>query len=289
VGAALKPAPFSYLRPETVDEALAALATHGVDGRVIAGGQSLGAMLNMRLVRPKTIIDINRLSPLSAIAVEQETVTTGALVRQADALADPRLREAVPLLALALPYVGHYQTRHRGTLGGSVAHADPSAEIPLVLATLGGDVELRSRRGRRWLKAAQFFQSTLVTAREPHELVMALRWPRATADQKAAFIEFAVREGDYAIVAVACVIDTKAGHVRLGFGGCGEAPQIIEGPWPQGANSDKTIIQTIARDAAANLECRSDMLATADYRKHLAAVLAGKALLAVNAPRGAHA
>lgn len=285
----MKPAPFAYLRPETLDEALAALAAHGADGRVIAGGQSLGAMLNMRLVRPNAVIDINRLGELSTIAVEDGAVTTGAMVRQADALAEARIREAVPLLALALPYVGHYQTRNRGTLGGSVAHADPSAEIPLVLATLGGEVELRSRRGRRRLKAAQFFQSTVVTAREPHELVTALRWPRATADQKVAFIEFAVREGDYAIVAVACVIDAKGGRVRLGFGGCGEAPQIIESPWPKGAESDAAVMQTIARDAAARLECRSDMLATADYRRHLAAVLAGKALLAAKAPGGAHA
>jgi len=284
----LKPAPFAYLRPETLDEALAALATLGADGRVIAGGQSLGAMLNMRLVRPNAVIDINRLADLSTMTLDEGTVITGAMVRQADTLADPRIRDTVPLLALALPYVGHYQTRNRGTLGGSVAHADPSAEIPLVLATLGGEIELRSRRSRRWLKAAKFFQSTLVTAREPHELVTALRWPCATPGQTFAFVEFAVREGDYAIVSVACMLDTKAGRVRLGFGGCSEAPQIIERPWTDAAATEDAV-EKIAHEAAAKLECRSDMLAAADYRQYLAAVLAGKALLAANAARGAHA
>src|SRR6266851_3661403 len=163
----MKPTSFSYLRPDDADHACRALAHHGEDARIIAGGQSLGAMLNMRLVTPAVLIDVNRLDALATIEDAGEIIVTGALVRQSDALADSRIRSRVPLLAMALPHVGHYQTRNRGTLGGSIAHADPSAEVPLVLATLGGEVELMSVRGKRRLRAVDFFRSALVTAREP--------------------------------------------------------------------------------------------------------------------------
>jgi 2-furoyl-CoA dehydrogenase FAD binding subunit len=284
----LKPAAFAYVRPDSVDEALFALARYGADGRVIAGGQSLGAMLNMRLVRPAAVIDINDLDELSAISLGERTLTTGAMVRQADALADAHIRAEVPLLARALPHVGHYQTRNRGTLGGSVAHADPSAEIPLVLATLGGEIELKSRRGRRRLAASTFFRSALDTVREGDELITALHWPRAAAGMKYAFCEFAVREGDYAIVAIACAIDDTKGRVRLGFGGCGGAPQIKEAAWPKGGAED-AVIDTVANEAAAAIDCRSDVLAAADYRRHLAVVLARQALAAARGQGGSHA
>lgn len=289
----MKAAPFAYHRPDTVAEALAALAEHGEDARVIAGGQSLGAILNMRIVTPKVLIDINRLSDLSGIAMEGRALVTGAMVRQSDALANQRIRKNLPLLAQALPHVGHYQTRNRGTLGGSVAHADPSAEIPLSLATLGGEIELRSKRGRRRLKAREFFQSALVTAREPDELVTALYWPVRRARQGQAFIEFAVRDGDYAIVAVACVIDINAdgsaSALRFGFGGCGEAPQIVDMTGVADTRLDESAVQTIARDAAGRIECRSDLLASVGYRRQLATVLAGKAILSAYAEGQTHA
>jgi 2-furoyl-CoA dehydrogenase FAD binding subunit len=279
LGRAVKPAPFDYLCPSSLDEALVAVAKYGADGRVVAGGQSLGAMLNMRIVKPGALIDINRLQELADIATDGGVIVTGAMVRQADALADARLRADVPLLTLALPHVGHYQTRNRGTLGGSVAHADPSAEIPLALAVLDGEVELRTQRRRRRLKAAQFFQSALVTAREPDEVVTALRWPRAAAGSKFAFVEFAVRDGDYAIVAVACAIDADAnGKVRLGFGGCGDAPQVVTVPRTALNDMNDRVVETVASDAAAKIECRSDLLGTSDYRRQLARVLACRAL-----------
>jgi 2-furoyl-CoA dehydrogenase FAD binding subunit len=293
VGEAVKAAPFAYLRPDTLAEALAALAEHGDDARVIAGGQSLGAMLNMRIVTPKVLIDINRLSDLSSIDLDDPSLVTGATVRQSDAMADERIRTHLPLLAQALPHVGHYQTRNRGTLGGSIAHADPSAEIPLSLATLYGEVELQSKRGRRRIKAREFFQSALATACAPDELVTALFWPVRRARHGQAFIEFAIREGDYAIVAVACVLDIDAdgaaSAVRLGFGGCGEAPQIVEMSDVAKTRLDESAVQTIARDAAGRIECRSDLLATAPYRRQLAAVLAGKAIVLAYAEGQAHA
>jgi 2-furoyl-CoA dehydrogenase FAD binding subunit len=279
----MKPAPFGYLRPESVAEACEALAEHGEEARILAGGQSLAAMLNMRLVRPALLVDINRLETLNKIEVKQEAVVTGAIVRQAHAFADLGIRKYVPLLAMALPHVGHYQTRNRGTLAGSVAHADPSAEIPLVLATLGGEIELTSARRTRRVHAADFFRSALVTARAPQEMIIALHWPAARLRTRFAFEEFSVRGGDYAIVAVACALDQDRRRVRLGFGGCGEAPQVIE------LSYDSAAIEQIAADAAAKIECRADMQATAAYRQNLAAVLARRVLVAANAREAAFA
>jgi 2-furoyl-CoA dehydrogenase FAD binding subunit len=272
----MKPAPFGYLRPESVAEACEALARHGEEARILAGGQSLGAMLNMRLVRPALLVDINRLDTLSKIEGTNDAVITGAMVRQADALAEARIRARVPLLIMALPHVGHYQTRNRGTLGGSVAHADPSAEIPLVLATLDGEIELKSARRTRRVPAADFFRSALVTARAPEEMITALHWPAARPRTRFAFEEFSVRGGDYAIVAVACALDEERRSVRLGFGGCSEAPQVLE----LGFNSEA--IAQIAADVAGKIECRADLQASAAYRQNLAAVLARRVLTAAS-------
>jgi xanthine dehydrogenase iron-sulfur cluster and FAD-binding subunit A len=277
----MKPARFTYVRPDSVAETLAVLAQYGEDARVIAGGQSLGAMLNMRLVTPKVVVDVNGLSDLATIKSEAGVIITGAIARQSDALADPQVQAQLPLVAQALPYVGHYQTRNRGTLGGSVAHADPSAEIPLVLATLAGEVELSAKRGWRRVPALQFFQSALVTARRPDELITSLRCPVRRSSERFAFTEFAVRSGDYAIVAVACVIDFNedgdARSVRLGFGGASEVPQIIDVP-NLNKRLDAKLIQTIALDAAARIQCRGDLLGSAAYRRQLAGVLASRAI-----------
>jgi xanthine dehydrogenase iron-sulfur cluster and FAD-binding subunit A len=283
----MKPARFAYVRPDRVSEAVAALAEHGEDARVIAGGQSLGAMLNMRLVTPKVLVDINGLADFATIRSEAGAVITGALVRQSDASIDPQVRLQLPLLAQALPFVGHYQTRNRGTLGGSVAHADPSAEIPLVLATLSGEIELSSKRGRHWVPAQQFFRSALVTERRPDELITSLRWPQRRPTQRFAFTEFAVRSGDYAIVAVACILDLNENEVvdsvRLGFGGASEVPQIIDVS-DVNKRFDENLIQTIALDTAARIQCRGDLLGSAAYRRQLAGVLASRAIVAALHP-----
>jgi 2-furoyl-CoA dehydrogenase FAD binding subunit len=273
----VKPAAFKYMRADSIEEALSVLARYGEDVRVVAGGQSLGALLNMRIVTPPIVLDINRIFALSEIE-SGRAVVTGAMVRQADALSNATIRRDVGLLALALPHVGHYQTRNRGTLGGSVAHADPSAEIPLVLATLGGEIELRSARRVRRVAAKQFFRSALVTSRREDELITALHWPRASSDLETAFFEFAVREGDFAIAAVACAFERHAGRMRLGFGGCGEVPQVIEVSAPSETNANW--VEEIARDLSEQLDYRADLLASADYRRSLATVLARKAMIA---------
>jgi 2-furoyl-CoA dehydrogenase FAD binding subunit len=288
----MKPVRFAYIRPDSVAETLAVLAQYGEGARVIAGGQSLGAMLNMRLVTPKVVVDINGLPDLATTKSENGAIITGAIVRQSDALIDPQVQAQLPLLAQALPCVGHYQTRNRGTLGGSIAHADPSAEIPLVLATLAGEVELTSKRGRRRVPAQKFFQSALVTARRPDELITSLLWPARQARQRFAFTEFAVRSGDYAIMAVACAIDLNedgaARTVRLGFGGASEVPQVIDVP-DFNKRLDTKLIQTIALDAASRIQCRGDLLGSAAYRRQLASVLASRATASANAEEPAHA
>ena len=284
----MKPASFGYVRPETVRDACRVLADQREEARIIAGGQSLGAMLNMRLVRPSVLVDVNRIDALTRIEDAGNTIITGALVRQADALRDARIRSRVPLLAMALPHVGHYQTRNRGTLGGSVAHADPSAEIPLALATLDGEVDLRSRYRTRRVRAVDFFRSALVTACAPDEMLVALRWPAASNRMRYAFEEFSVRSGDYAIVAVACAAEYGENgclaRVRLGFGGCGETPQVIEPEViaPADAPGADELIARIARDAASRIDCRADLQGSADYRRHLAFVLGKKVLAAAS-------
>ena len=267
----MKPAPFDYIRPDTLEQALDALSNRGDDARILAGGQSLGAMLNMRLVKPAVILDINRIDGHDRIEARAKHIATPALVRQSDALRSPIIRDRVPLLAQALPHVGHYQTRNRGTLCGSAAHADPSAEIPLVLATLDGEVELKSRKRTRRVKARSFFRAALTTLREPDECIVALHWPQAEGGTRYCFREFSIREGDFAVVAVACAF--ASGKVTLGFGGCGDTPQVVENDVSAGFDAGD-----FASEASKQIECRGDPYASSSYRRHLAFTLASSAL-----------
>ncbi|MYJ72818.1 MAG: carbon monoxide dehydrogenase, partial [Rhodospirillaceae bacterium] len=228
----MKPAPFEYCRADTLDEALDLMAEFGSDAAVLAGGMSLGPLLNMRLARPAAIVDVNPVEELSGIRLLDESVETGALCRQADALDSALVREEVPLLARALPFVGHFQTRNRGTLGGSVCHADPSAEIPLALAALGGDVVLRQKGEMRAVAANDFFEGIFTTVREPDELVTALRWPRSNPKTGYAFDEIAQRHGDFAIGAAAAVAtvapDGNLAALSLGLGGIEDRPVLAD-------------------------------------------------------------
>ena len=220
----MKPRPFDYVRPDTVEEAVALLAEHGEDARILAGGQSLIAMLNLRLIDAGLMIDISRLAGLGAIRDLGESIEIGAAVTQNELLAWPLLAQKLPLLSAALPFVGHFQTRNKGTICGSIAHADPSSEIPLVLAVCGGEVVLRSRRGERVLAADAFQKDMLTTARAADELITAVRFPVGNG-RGTAFREMARRHGDFAIVAVAAVADGH-GAVRLGVGGMAGRPLV---------------------------------------------------------------
>lgn len=265
----MKPAPFTYIRPETEADALAALTEHGDDAVILAGGLSLGAMMNMRLVFAEIVIDINRLPGFDGIGRQEDWLRTGALVRQADALRSEDIATNVPLLRRGLQNVGHYQTRSRGTLGGSVAHADPSAEIPLCLATLGGDVALTSERGTRRVAAREFAESALSTCREGDELLTALYWP-VLEGSSAGFAEIAQRHGDFAIVAIAASARPADGGISfsLGFGGVEGCPRILDGMAPQA--DWREFAQDAVAEFVAGLDPMEDPRASAGYRSDVA-------------------
>lgn len=276
----MKPVAFEYCRADTADEAVALLAEFGNDASVLAGGMSLGAMLNMRLVRPKAVIDVNRVTALAEIAARDGAVETGALVRQADALRSDIIVREVPLLAEALPHVGHYQTRSRGTLGGSVAHADPSAEIPLCLVTLGGTVVLRSR-GTRRVPAVEFFAGVLTTARQPDELVVALDWPKRRPGAGYAFDEIAQRHGDFAITAAAAMAEVRGGIIAalaFGLGGVEDRPIAPDVARFVGAPANENTAREIVAEIADRVTPIEDLQGTADYRRNLARVIGAKVI-----------
>lgn len=278
----MKPVAFEYCRADTREEALALLAEFGGDASVLAGGLSLGAMLNMRLVRPRAVIDINRVPGLDAVKQHDGRVETGALLRQAAAMRSKELMDAAPLLHAALPHVGHYQTRGRGTLGGSVAHADPSAEIPLALVTLGGSVELESRGRRRTVPAREFFLGVLTTAREADELVTALVWPRRRPRAGCAFVEIAQRLGDFAITAAAATAevttDGRVAALSLGLGGVEDRPIVADTQAAVGAPATAETARAVAEAAAAAVEPMSDVQAEPEYRRQLVRVLGADAI-----------
>jgi 2-furoyl-CoA dehydrogenase FAD binding subunit len=256
----MKPAAFDYLRAEHLDEALDVLRTDGSDARIIAGGQSLMAMLNMRLAKPKTLIDIMRLQDLARIERRGNTVTIGAGVRQAALLAWPDLAASLPLVALALPWTGHVQTRSRGTVCGSIAHADPSAELPLVLRALGGEVHLRNAKKRRRVLAKDFFVGMMATTRADDELIEAVSLP--VTGKRCAFREVARRHGDFAIVACAAVAMDSG--VRLAVGGVADMPATRDLPRLEGGALDDAL-----NAFAYELDARDDVHAAARYRRDL--------------------
>jgi 2-furoyl-CoA dehydrogenase FAD binding subunit len=219
----MKPRPFDYARPDTVDEALALLAEHGEDARVLAGGQTLLAMLNLRVVDTSILIDITRISELDSIRELDGRIEVGAAVTQQRLLSWPSLAAKLPLVAAALPFVGHFQTRNKGTVCGSVAHADPASEIPLTLAVLAGEVVLRSAAATRIVPASEFQQGMLLTARAPDELITAVRFP--VVNGGVAFREVARRHGDFAIVAVAALSESPR-ITRLGVAGMADRPAV---------------------------------------------------------------
>ena len=261
----MKPRPFDYVRPDTVEEAVAILAEHGDEARILAGGQTLLAMLNLRVVEPAILVDITRIPELAAIreidAHDGGKIEVGAAVTQNRLMAWPALAQKLPLLAAALPFVGHYQTRNKGTVCGSVAHADPTSEIPLSLAVLEGEVVLRSSRGTRVLAADDFQQGMLATAREPDELITAVRFPVMSGG--VGFREVARRHGDFAIVAVAAVVE-DAGSIRIGVAGMADRPAVrrIKADGPSG------ISDAIER-LAWQLEGYEDVHASARMRRDL--------------------
>jgi 2-furoyl-CoA dehydrogenase FAD binding subunit len=258
----MKPRPFDYAQPDTAEEAIALLAEYGDEARVLAGGQSLLPMLNLRLIDPQLLIDISRIKELDVIRDLGDKIEIGAAVTQNKLMAWPQLRQKLPLVAAALPYVGHFQTRNRGTVCGSIAHADPSSELPLALAVSGGEVVLSSARGTRILPASEFQQDMLTTAREADELVAAVRFPVA-ARQGVGFHEVARRHGDFAIIAVAAAVENDKA-IRVGVGGMAGRPMVRSINGNAGA-----AIGAFVGEWAEELEGYEDLQASAALRRDL--------------------
>lgn len=263
----MKPAPFDYVRADSLEEALETLSEAGGEARVIAGGQSLVAMLNMRLARPAVLVDIMRVEALRGIEERDGTIVVGAGVRQAELERWPHLAERIPLVAAMLPFLGHVQTRSRGTVCGSVAHADPSAELPLALAALGGEVRLRARRKSRSVPAEQFFLGMMATDMADDEMVEAVAFPAAKPGAGHAFREVARRHGDFAIVACAAVVDGDS--ARLAVGGVADRPMVRAMPVPGSPDLDDAGIDDALNEFAWALDARDDIHATARYRRDL--------------------
>jgi 2-furoyl-CoA dehydrogenase FAD binding subunit len=258
----MKPAPFDYVRADSVEEALDVLAKSGAEARILAGGQSLLPMLNMRLARPHVVIDVMRAAALKKIEERDGALTIHASVRQIEIERRPNLTNEQPLLAAALAWVGHAQTRSRGTICGSIAHADPSAELPLVLVALGGSVHLRSRKAKRKVAAEEFFTGVMTTERRDDEMIDAITFPSKEAATGYAFREVARRHGDFAIVACAARADKK--DARLAVGGVADRPVVRTMPLPGSSALDDAL-----NEFAWGLEARDDLHASARYRREL--------------------
>ena len=300
----MKPPPFLYAAPDTVDETLVLLAEYGAEAKLLAGGQSLMPLLNMRLARPAVLIDLNRVKGLDDITPANGEIRVGAMTRQRAAERSPVLASRVPLIAEALRWVGHAQIRNRGTVGGSLAHADPAAELPAVAAALGATFVIAGQNGTRTLSPDEFFMGYLTTAIEPTEVLTEVRIPVMARDAGWAFTEVSRRHGDFALVGVAALVHVdgdRCRDVRLAFTGVGpmpvrvrEAEATLEGQrltrdarsGQPGGRLDDAVLQEVGRMVAERLEPESDIQASAEYRKHIAGVLARRALTTAAARAG---
>jgi 2-furoyl-CoA dehydrogenase FAD binding subunit len=267
----MKPAAFDYLCVQSADEAVAALAEHGEDARILAGGQSLMAMLNMRLAQPSLLIDISRSASLSSVTVEKNALHIGAAVTQAQIENRALLAKEIPLLAMAFPYISHFQIRNRGTVAGSIAHADPSAELPLCLLALQGELVLRSRRAQRVVKAVDFFTGMLLTARMPDEFLAEVRFPLATPGSGYGFQEFAMRHGDFAVCAVAAIAHSNG--LRVAVGGVADRPTAVDLPMLAGG-----ALEDALNELAWSLDAKDEPQASALMRRQLVRTLGLKAV-----------
>ena len=279
----MKPPPFEYSAPDSLDEALAVLAEAGDEAKVLAGGQSLVPLLNLRLAHPARLVDINRVPGLDGVR-DGTGLELGALVRHRTAERSPDVRREAPLVADAMRFVGHAAIRSRGTVGGSLAHADPAAELPAVALALDAEVVATSRRGTRTGPTAELFQGFLTTSLEPDEVLTAIRLAPWPAGAGWSFQEFSRRSGDFAVVGVACVLGRdgagRVDHARVALSGVAgtpvrarEAEAVLASAFPSGE-----LWKEAGAQAAAPLDPPADLHGTAAYRRHLAAVLTERAL-----------
>ena len=277
----MKPPPCQYERASSVDQALEVLASHGDQTKLLAGGQSLVPLMNMRLSRPERLLDIQALDELKYRRADNGFLRLGALTTQAQLERDREVADTCPLLAEAVPYVGHVAIRNRGTVGGTIAHADPAAELPVVLLALGGSVTLRKRGGERTVAAEDFFKSFLMTEAETGELLTEVAFPTTAPSTGTAFEEFARRPGDFALVSVACVVERDGESVssaRIALGGVSSKPLLLGGLEALEGTSTDEAAATAAELAREAVDPPPDIHGTADYRRHLTGELVRRAV-----------
>lgn len=278
----MKPAPFEYVRPASLDEALDILAESNGDAKPLAGGQSLVPLLNLRLASPARLVDLGAIDALAGIRLDGDRLRIGAMTRQKMLLADPLVARHAPLIARAASHIGHLQTRSRGTVGGSLAHADPAAELPLVMVTLDAEFTLQSVRGRRSLPARAFFTDALSTALFEDELLVEISVPAAPPGARFAFRELSRRHGDFALVAAA-VERSPHGRVSAAVGGLAGSPHfcamLAEALGAKGC--DQTRLTELIEAELAGLAALSDVHASGEYRRHLAGVVLADCLAEV--------
>jgi CO/xanthine dehydrogenase FAD-binding subunit len=275
----MKPPPFELARPDTLDEALALLAGGNGEAKPMAGGQSLVPLLNLRLSAPTLLVDLNGVHNLAGIRLEGDRLLIGAMTRQKHLLTDALVAQHAPLLGRAAPYIGHVQTRSRGTVGGSLAHADPAAELPLVMVALDAEMVLRSTRGTRHVPARQFFDDILTTMLQDDELLVEIAVPAAPKGTRCAFREFNRRHGDFAMVAAAAQFSLRR-HLTAAVGGVGTAPHycggLVESIQAPGFEDHR--LEELVDAEMSEIAPLADLHASAEYRRHLATVLLGDCL-----------
>ena len=283
----MKPAPFKYYAPTTVDEALVRLAEHGWDAKVLAGGQSLIPMMSFRLAQPSVLIDLNNVTELFYIQPAKEGgLRIGAMTRQRQVERDTLVAERAPMIHAAMPKIAYPQIRSRGTLGGSIAHADPSAELPAASVALGGRIRLRSqKRGERWVAADEFFVSLFTTVLEPDELLVEVALPPMPLRSGWSFLEVTRRHHDFALVGVAAmvILDSKGQceGCRLVYFSVGDGPvqahqaaALLLGQAP----TPEAILQAAETASSLDVDPNSDINASAEYRRHLVRIVGQRAL-----------
>jgi carbon-monoxide dehydrogenase medium subunit len=282
----MKPAPFEYVAPDSLDDALAAMQQHGFDAKPLAGGQSLVPVMNFRLAQPGVLIDLNGVPGLDNLWLADEgALHFGSMVRQSRLERDPLVAQHQPLLAEAMPHIAHPQIRNRGTLGGSLAHADPAAELPVIAVALNGRLKLQSATGERWLSARDFYVGLFATDIGDEELLVEIALPPLPARTGTAFTEMARRHGDYALAGVAAVVTVDESGVctaaRLVYLNAGEVPMVAEeaASLLVGERPSEAVWLATAVSASQNeIDPRGDIHASADYKRHLAKVLTVRAL-----------
>jgi len=281
----MKPTVFEYIAPESVDAALAILAEHGGDAKPLAGGQSLVPAMNFRVAQPAALVDLNPLAELDYIRQDDGELRIGAMTRQRRLERDALVAERAPLLHETMPFIAHPQIRNRGTLGGSLAHADPAGELPVIAVALDARIKARSASSERWIPAAEFFQGVFTTALSPDELLVEVAFPAMPPRTGWSFVEFARRHGDYALMGVAALVtmseNSLCRQARLVYLNAGDGPvearqaaQLL-----MGQTASPGVIEAAAHSAADDeIAPFGNIHATADYQRHLARVLTRRAL-----------